>query len=69
MADPSEEYRQQAREIAELAEKAEDPAVRSELFTLADRFRRLADYVADRIRDAHSFRLLGLGIVRNNHFH
>jgi hypothetical protein len=49
MSSSAETYRSQAREIADLAERAEDPSVKAELMALAERFRRLADYV-----DGHS---------------
>jgi sirohydrochlorin ferrochelatase len=50
MAHNAETYRQQAREIAALAENAEDPAIRAELLALAERFWRLAEYLDNRER-------------------
>ncbi len=47
MFSSAETYRSQAKEIAELADRAEDPAVKAELEALAERFRRLAEYVED----------------------
>lgn len=49
MPGSAEAYRDQAREIAALAERAEDLTVRAELLALAERFWRLAEYV-----DTHS---------------
>ena len=45
MSGSAETYRDQAKEIAELAEHADDPSVRAELLALAERFKRLAEYV------------------------
>jgi hypothetical protein len=55
MEGSAEAYREQARKIVELAEKADEPAVRAELFALAERFRRLADYIEGQRQRTLSF--------------
>lgn len=46
MAGSAQFYRDQAARIAALAEAADDPALRSELLALAERFMNLADHAA-----------------------
>jgi hypothetical protein len=65
MPGSAETYRKQAREIAALAENAEDPSIRAELLALAERFWRLAEYLDN--RDQQSAPALGLHTL--SHFY
>jgi hypothetical protein len=44
-------YRQVAKQIRDLATNAQNPDVRHEMFEIAERFKRLADYVDRRYPD------------------
>lgn len=65
MSTASDTYRKQAREIATLAENAEDPAIRAELLALAERFWRLAEYLDNREQQSAP----RLGLQAFSHFY